>query len=124
MPVDNESANEKQKTISLSDDDIKLVRQRERRSFLKAVGLGVVGVAALAAAGKVTAADEDPSDGRDSDTADNGGGPHHDFPKRASDGDETTNKDLKAVDSDDRNSKEVDADENHLRDVKGSNDAD
>ena len=123
MSTRDEKEQSKETSISLSDDDIKVTRQRERRSFLKAVGLGVVGVAALVAAPRVTARDDDPSDGRDSDTADNGGHQSN-FPKGSSDGDETVNKDLKASDSDDNNSKETDSDENRLRDVKRSTDSD
>jgi len=120
-----EDENEIQPQASLSDSDIKTTRQRERRSFLKTVGIGVAGAAALVLTmgSRGEARDDDPSDGRDSDTADNGG-PQHDFPKGSSDGDETVNKDLKARDSDSHNAKETDSDENRLRDVKRSGDSD
>jgi hypothetical protein len=47
-----------------------------------------------------------------------------DFPKGSIDGDSTTNKDLKYVDSDQNDSKTVDSDQNRLRDVRRSGDSD
>ena len=87
---------------TLADTDIVSVRTG-RRTFLRAVGVGLMGATAAAAGAAVLASD---------------------FPKGSSDSDVTQNADLKYVDSDQHNSKAVDSDQNRLRDVKRSADSD
>jgi hypothetical protein len=94
---------------TLRDEDITTTRLKARRLFLRTLG-----ITALVATG--IAIGHNPSSVR-AET-------HHDFPKGSSDSDTTQNKDLKAVDSDERNSKSVDSDQNRLRDAKRSSDSD
>jgi hypothetical protein len=94
---------------TLNDQDVTTTRLNGRRLFL-----GTLGITVLVATAIVIG--HDPVSVR-AET-------HHDFPKGSSDSDTTQNKDLKAVDSDDRNSKAVDSDQNRLRDVKRSSDSD
>ena|SRR2546423_557058 len=94
---------------TLSDEDITTTRLKGRRLFMRALG-----ITALVATGIAIGHNPSPV------TA----ATHHDFPKGSSDSDTTQNKDLKAVDSDDRNSKSVDSDQNRLRDAKRSSDSD
>lgn len=107
---------DKTPSTTLSNDEIKTTRQRDRRSFLKTLGIGLAGAAALAT-GRTTPARASDDDGNDNTT-------HHDFPKGGADGDQTTNADLKYSDSDDRDSKSADSDQNRLRDAQGSSDSD
>ena len=107
---------DKTPSAPLSNDDIKTTRQRDRRSFLKALGIGLAGAAALAT-GRTPPARASDDDGNDNTT-------HHDFPKGGADGDRTTNADLKNSDSDDHDSKSTDSDQNRLRDAQGSSDSD
>jgi hypothetical protein len=86
--------------------DIKTTRLAAgRRSFLATLGVGFFGATAIAV-GQTS-----PAFARD-------------FPKGSSDSDTTKNRDLKAVDSDSRNSKAVDSDQSRLRDAKRSSDKD
>jgi hypothetical protein len=94
---------------TLNDKDITTTKLKGRRLFM-----GTLGITALVAT--TIAIGHNPSSVR-AET-------HHDFPKGSSDSDATQNKDLKAVDSDDRNSKSVDSDQNRLRDAKRSADSD
>ena len=87
---------------TISDADIVSVRTA-RRTFLRMAGASLLGATATAAGAASLA---------------------HDFPKGNSDSDETVNADLKAVDSDQRNSKAVDNDRSRLRDVRRSSDSD
>jgi hypothetical protein len=107
----------KRKPRTLDPADIKTTRLNARRSFLRTLGVGLLGAAALATGQGVTpakAADDDDDDAKT----------HHDFPKGSSDGDVTTNADLKYSDSDENDSKSSDSDQNRLRDVKRSEDSD
>ncbi|MDO8423623.1 MAG: hypothetical protein Q7S99_15835 [Parvibaculum sp.] len=119
-----------QTPATLSDDDIKTERLTGRRSFLRKLGVGLLGITAIGASQTISrarAADSDENDsGGDSDDQDGGGEPptHHDFPKKENDGDETSNADLKNTDSDSNDSKYTDSDESRLRDAKGSSDSD
>jgi|ERR1051325_95610 hypothetical protein len=102
---------------TLNDQDIKTTRLKGRRLFLASLGITVLGATAIAIGRTSSSSRTSDDDSEDSKT-------HHDFPKGNSDGDTTQNKDLKAVDSDDRNSKAVDTDQNRLRDAKRSTDSD
>jgi hypothetical protein len=89
---------------SLKDSEIVSVRGSNRRSFLRTLGLALTGATAtVVGASRVTA---------------------RDFPKGTSDGDVTTNADLKYADSDQHNSKAVNSDRNRLRDVRRSSNSD
>lgn len=91
-------------TKPLDDKDIVTVRHNSRRTFLRALGLTLTGATGIVAGARSSRAS--------------------DFPKGTSDSDVTENADLKAVDSDENNSKAVDSNQNRLRDVKRSADAD
>ena len=91
-------------TKPLDDKDIVTVRHNSRRSFLRGLGLTLTGATAVVSGARTSRAS--------------------DFPKGTSDSDVTENADLKAVDSDENNSKAVDGNQNRLRDVKRSADAD
>lgn len=128
---DDDKAGEASQTpTTLSDDDIKTERLTGRRSFLRKLGVGLLGITAMSAAQTISrarAADSDENDASgDSDGQDGGGEPptHHDFPKKENDSDETSNADLKNTDSDSNDSKNTDSDQNRLRDAKGSSDSD
>ena len=101
--------NEKEKNSdasTLTDGEITSDRLPARRSFLRAAGAAMLGMTAVIV-----------GSGRPARASD--------FPKGSrSDGDATTNKDLKYADSDTNNSKAVDSDRNRLRDVKHSGDSD
>ncbi len=118
---DNQNDNSEGKSATpntLTDSDIKTTKISGRRLFLGALGVTALGATAIVLGHSSTAAKAADSDSNDSKK-------HHDFPKASSkDSDTTRNKDLKAVDSDTRNSKAVDSDQNRLRDSKGSADSD
>ena len=100
--------NEKEKksdASTLTDGEITSGRLPARRSFLRAAGAAMLGMTAVIV-----------GSGRPARASD--------FPKGSSDGDSTTNKDLKYVDSDQNDSKAVDSDQNRLRDVRRSGDSD
>tara|TARA_R110000868_G_scaffold56546_3_gene174943 strand:- start:12790 stop:13188 length:399 start_codon:yes stop_codon:yes gene_type:complete len=127
---DDDTGEIPQTPTTLSDGDIKTERLSGRRSFLRTLGVGLLGITAIGATQKIShahAQDSDENDaGGDSDGQDGGGEPptHHDFPKKENDGDETSNADLKNTDSDSNDSKYTDSDESRLRDAKGSSDSD
>jgi hypothetical protein len=98
----DEKLQDGERNSTISDADIVSVRTA-RRTFLRMAGASLLGATA-AAAGAASLA--------------------HDFPKGNSDTNETVNADLKAVDSDQRNSKAVDNDRSRLRDVRRSSDSD
>ena len=83
-----------QTPTTLSDDDIKTERLTGRRSFLRKLGVGLLGITTIGASQTISrarAVDSDENDsGGDSDGQDGGGEPptHHDFPKKENDGDE------------------------------------
>lgn len=90
---------------SLGDHEIKTDRVRGRRSFLRNIGVGLFGAAAVVVGRSTPAYAKD-------------------FPKKSNDSDTTSNRDLKTADSDSHNSKAVDSDQSRLRDAKGSSDTD
>ena len=88
---------------SLKDDEIVTTRLMARRSFVKKFGLGLLtATGVVVGLKKASASDSKPNN--DSDT--------------------TSNADLKAVDSDQHNSKVVDTDRSRLRDYKKKGDSD
>jgi hypothetical protein len=89
---------------SLNDSDMVTVRDNSRRTFLRVLGMTLTGA---------TAAITGPRPSRAGD-----------FPKGTRDADVTENADLKATDSDEHNSKAVDGNQNRLRDVRSSTNAD
>ncbi len=109
------SDDDKTKRPTLTDEQVKVTRDAGRRSFLRSLGIGILGAAALVAAPSTPAAAFD--------TDDEDAKVHHDFPKGNADGDVTTNADLKAQDSDDNDAR-ADNDQSHLRDAQGSQDSD
>jgi hypothetical protein len=106
----NEGSDAKTTTpLTLTDEDIRTTRLKGRRLFLRTLGISVLVATGIAIGHSSSSVRAET---------------HHDFPKGSSDSDTTQNADLKAVDSDDRNSKAVNSDQNRLRDVKRSSDSD